>query len=317
MTKVKQENVLVSIIMNCFNGETYLRDAIESILDQTYPHWELIFWDNKSTDRSQAIIKSYNDSRIRYFMASEHTNLGRARSLALSKASGKWIGFLDVDDFWYREKLAIQIKKINFSNKKVGMVYGRCMIFENGMLHSSTEQMRKKVKPSGKLPERNLFRQLFFGNLVPFPSVLYLREALESIGGIPSYEFSPDYYMSLAIASKYNALATSETICAYRIHDGNMSKQYKERGYLDSIDIAQSIAPSGDQALLTSYNRTRLLLFYLLNFKITKAKRVFLKMSPYYATHGILGLIYYKLRYSQKIYLNYFWVKNLNSTGNQ
>lgn len=318
MTKAKQENVLVSIIMNCFNGETYLREAIESILDQTYPHWELIFWDNQSTDQSQAIIKSYNDRRIRYFMAPEHTNLGRARSLALSKSSGKWIGFLDVDDLWYRDKLSIQIDKINFANKKVGMIYGRCVSFCNGMSHNSTAERHKKVKPSGRLPERDLSSQLFFGNLIPFPSVLYLREALESIGGIPPYEFSPDYYMSLAIASKYKALATSEIICAYRIHDRNMSKQYKELGYLDSIDIAQSIAPKRNQALLTSYNRIRLLLFYLLNFELLKAKRVFLDLGPYYAARGILGLACYKFRYTQKS--NIFKLRfgaNLSRTGNQ
>ena len=59
-------NKLVSIIMNCHNGEKYLPEAIESILNQTYKNWELIFWDNLSNDNSFNILNSYNDKRIKY-----------------------------------------------------------------------------------------------------------------------------------------------------------------------------------------------------------------------------------------------------------
>lgn len=58
---------LVSIIMNCYNGEKFLRESIQSVVSQTYKKWELIFWDNKSTDRSATILKSFKDSRIKYF----------------------------------------------------------------------------------------------------------------------------------------------------------------------------------------------------------------------------------------------------------
>ena len=61
--------------MNCYNGEKYLREAIDSVLAQTYENWELIFWDNQSADDSASVINSYNDDRIRYFYAKNHTNL--------------------------------------------------------------------------------------------------------------------------------------------------------------------------------------------------------------------------------------------------
>ena len=60
---------LMSILMNCFNGEKYLREAIDSVTEQTYTNWELIFWDNQSTDNSASIVKSYNDPRIKYYYA--------------------------------------------------------------------------------------------------------------------------------------------------------------------------------------------------------------------------------------------------------
>ena len=86
--------------MNCFNGEAFLKEAIDSVISQSYDNWELIFWDNQSTDDSELIIKRYLDPRIRYFKSKEHTLLGTARNEALNLADGKWVAFLDVDDLW-------------------------------------------------------------------------------------------------------------------------------------------------------------------------------------------------------------------------
>ena len=57
---------LVSIIMNCYNGETYLQESIKCVLSQTYENWELIFWDNRSKDKSAEIFKGYEDKRFKY-----------------------------------------------------------------------------------------------------------------------------------------------------------------------------------------------------------------------------------------------------------
>ena len=73
---------LVSIIMNCYNSDHFLREAIESVYDQTYSNWEIIFWDNASTDSSPEIAKSYDD-RLKYFRNNTTTNLGMARKLAI------------------------------------------------------------------------------------------------------------------------------------------------------------------------------------------------------------------------------------------
>ena len=58
---------LISVIMNCHNGATYLKQSIKSLLNQKYNNWELIFWDNKSTDSSKKILLSFKDKRIKYF----------------------------------------------------------------------------------------------------------------------------------------------------------------------------------------------------------------------------------------------------------
>ena len=96
---------LVSVIMNCHNGEEYLKESINSLMSQTYKNWELIFWDNKSFDNSKKIVKKFKDKRIKYFKSEKFRNLYHSRNLAIKKAKGKYIGFLDVDDLWERTKL--------------------------------------------------------------------------------------------------------------------------------------------------------------------------------------------------------------------
>jgi len=105
----------VSVIMNCYNGEKYLKEAIDSIYRQTFTDWEIIFFDNASTDSSASIAKSY-DSKIKYFYNKVNVKLGEARKLALEKATGKWIAFLDTDDIWLENKLEDQLRMVDGSD---------------------------------------------------------------------------------------------------------------------------------------------------------------------------------------------------------
>ena len=119
MTKL--ETPLVSIIINCYNGEKYLREALDSVLTQTYQNWELIFWDNQSVDKSAEIFKNYSDLRFKYFFAPKHTLLSEARNCAIEYSTGEFLAFLDVDDWWAPEKLEKQIPL--FDDQEVGLVY--------------------------------------------------------------------------------------------------------------------------------------------------------------------------------------------------
>ena len=123
LNNIESEKPLVSVIINCFNGEKYLREALDSVVTQTYKNWEIIFWDNQSTDKSAEIFKSYKDSRLKYYCASSHADiLYEARNYALKKTNGDFIAFLDVDDWWLPNKLEKQIPL--FSDPEVGVVYG-------------------------------------------------------------------------------------------------------------------------------------------------------------------------------------------------
>ena len=104
---------LISIIINCHNGERYLPKSLKSILVQSYQNFEIIFWNNCSTDGSKKIIKNIKDKRIKYFESKKFRKLYESRNLAIQKAKGKFITFLDVDDWWTKDKLKKQVSLFN------------------------------------------------------------------------------------------------------------------------------------------------------------------------------------------------------------
>ena len=117
---------MVSVIMNCLNCSRYLTEAINSVYTQTCTDWEIIFWDNASTDNSAKIAQSY-DGPLRYFRGEQTLPLGAARNRALQQARGEFIAFLDCDDLWLPEKLEKQIPL--FEDPKVGLVFCDTIFF--------------------------------------------------------------------------------------------------------------------------------------------------------------------------------------------
>ena len=126
---------LVSIIMNCHNGQKFLSDAIQSIINQTYKNWELIFWDNFSTDESENIISQFKDKRIKYFKSKKFTSLYKARNLAIQNVKGEFISFIDTDDMWQKDKLE-KTYELFLKNKDYEIAYSNYFI---------TMKLRKKI----------------------------------------------------------------------------------------------------------------------------------------------------------------------------
>ena len=117
----------VSIITPCYNSSKFLQQTVDSVLNQTFTDWEWLITDDKSTDNSVEIIRKVNDERIKLTVAEKNGGAGHARNLSLEKASGRFITFLDADDFWepnFLEEMVSFMKKENaelaYSN------YSRC-----------------------------------------------------------------------------------------------------------------------------------------------------------------------------------------------
>lgn len=226
--------------MNCYNGEKYIREAIDSVINQTYENWELIFWDNQSSDSSAKRFLEYDDPRLKYFCAQKHTELGDARVEAMNKAKGSWVGILDVDDIWCKKKLEYQVEIINKSlddGVELGLVYGKVLEInersvEVGELTHSN--YKNKLLPSGMI----LKELLMNGNFIMSPSILFSMNAFKKIGGFPKgYLNASDYYISCAISSIYRVGLVNKYVAKYREHQKNLSYNQKVIAFQEQLMI--------------------------------------------------------------------------------
>jgi glycosyltransferase involved in cell wall biosynthesis len=227
--------------MNCYNGDEFLREAIESVYSQSYSNWEIIFWDNASTDDSSLIANSY-DSRIKYFLADETTPLGEARNLALSEASGKYIAFLDCDDIYLKDKLDKQVALMQKSN--FAMCYGSVIVINNrGM------KLKKfKVKySSGYLLDKLLLRYE-----ISMQSVMIKKSILDSNNLFfdNSLTYSPDYDLFMKIACLFPIGVIDDFISSYRILDNSLSKQSLEIAPIEIKHTLDSISKANPKFMI-------------------------------------------------------------------
>ncbi len=216
---------LVSVIMNVRNGASFIGEAIDSVLAQTFSDWELIVWDDCSTDNSARIVGQYRDPRIRYFLSPEDTPLAPAREAAIHQASGEWLAFLDQDDVWLPGKLEMQMA---LADHGVGIIYGRTVMFDARRGNRCDYDYAHEFSA---LPEGDIFAQLFAeGCFIAMSSAVLLRSAVKEAGQIPSaIEVIPDYYLYAAIARHYQARAVQPVVCRYRLHPGSMSRSHRAR----------------------------------------------------------------------------------------
>ena len=157
--KLKKFDPLISIIMNCHNGESYLKQSLKSIKSQSHKNWELIFYDNSSTDNSKLILKNIKDRRIKYYFSKKYLSLYDARNKAIKKSKGKYLAFLDVDDVWTKDKLKKQILFIK-KNNNYKMIYSNYKILKE----MNKSKITKYIKnlPVGRITQ-DLLNEYFIG----------------------------------------------------------------------------------------------------------------------------------------------------------
>jgi len=257
---------LVSVVINCFNGARFLPEALNSVIAQTYSNWEVVFWDNQSTDASKDVFLGYGDTRFRYFRAEKHTGLGDARNLAVAEAKGEWIAFLDCDDYWLPEKLERQVLAVGGEGETIGLVYGLATMFRQEDM-GGTKSVIGEI-PFGHagdaLPSGEIFSQLLMENFVPLVSALIRKAAFTQCGGIPpGYRQAEDYALFLSITKCWEAVALNRSLCCYRVHGGNISHRQKRMGLEESLRAVQEIASGPERLRSSRRHSTALALFQI------------------------------------------------------
>lgn len=216
MPEVKKKLPLVSIIINCLNGEKFLANAIKSVLDQTYQNWEIIFFDNNSVDKSLAVIKKFSDKRIKIFKSKKTHTLYKARNLAIDKAKGKFISFLDVDDCWLNNKIKTQIDYFK-KNKKIEIVFSNLFIFKE------------------KSSKKEIFIKNFFNNFntqslinnfqMPILTIMIKRDVFRHIRFNNKYTIIGDFDFSVRLSQIKKINYIPKPLAIYRYHDSNLTNK--------------------------------------------------------------------------------------------
>jgi len=211
---------LISIIMNCHNGAAYLKEALESVIKQKYKKWELIFWDNDSTDNSAKIFKSFKDKRLKYFFKKKKVSLYESRNLAIAKTQGEFVAFLDADDIWLPNKLLLQIKK--FNDPDVGLVYGKYLKVNDFSIFKRKQLIIKNNLPEGYITN-NLLN--FYG--VGLLTIILRKKFLKKKKIFKTeYNYLGDLDFVLRFSLKYKFAAVQEVIGIYRQHENQMQRKH-------------------------------------------------------------------------------------------
>ena len=205
----------VSIITPTYNSERFIAETIVSVQAQTYQDWEMIIVDDCSTDKTAEIVASFQekDSRIKYFYNSTNKGSALSRNLALQKAKGKWIAFLDSDDLWHPEKLEKQIEFMTKNNYHFSYT-NYCEIDENsketGILITGPKVITDKLMIA-----------------YCWPGCLTVMYDAEKVGIMQTVDIriNEEYALWIKIAKKHNCYLLDENLAKYRRHNKSLTSQ--------------------------------------------------------------------------------------------
>jgi glycosyltransferase involved in cell wall biosynthesis len=167
---------LVSVVIPTYNHAHFLNHALQSVLDQSYTHWEAIVIDNNSRDNTDEVMQRFTDQRITYLKIHNNGVIAASRNAGIRAAKGKWIAFLDSDDWWVPTKLECCVAALNA---------GADLVYHDLYTVRLSDQVRFEDRIASTGPQHPMFVALLCtGMSIPNSSVVVRKDLLNRIGGI-------------------------------------------------------------------------------------------------------------------------------------
>lgn len=222
----------ISVLMSVYNGGNYVKDSIESILEQTYTDFELIIVNDGSTDQTSNIIKSYKDKRIKIFDLEENCGVGAALQYGLSKVSGEYIAKADADDLYHPDRL---LKQKNFldNNKDIAVVGTFVEYFadqerQNSPQYLTKKNIQEKQKNSLFLTE-DISEKLYWFCCVTHSTMMARSEIIKKIG-YSANRMGEDYYLLYQLnKSGYQMANLPEILTKVRVTNNSITALGKNK----------------------------------------------------------------------------------------
>lgn len=225
---------LITVVVTTYNREEYLKDCIQSILDQSFQDFELLIISDGFFESTKTVVDSFKDNRITLIF-NEHTGLPAvSRNIGIINANSKYIAFCDDDDIWLKNKLEIQY---NYSQK-----------YNNILLHTNVfliDKQNIRLKTPNSLL-KSLYRfskyNLYITNFLTLSTILLNTKLAQQIkfDENPNYRGSEDYKFILEVINIAKIKYINKKLVGYRIHNNNISSN-KNNGYKRSILILKEI----------------------------------------------------------------------------
>ncbi len=229
----KDVNPLISVLMPVYNGQQYLAEAIESILNQTYWHFELLLLDDGSSDNSAQIIKGFNDSRIVYIKNETNKGLIYTLNRGVGLAKGTFIARMDADDVSVANRFEKQIQEFQ-KDERLVICGSFIKTFGNGV-----EQYISHMP----VTNAQILASIFFTCPFAHPSVMIRKDSILQLNEIyrEDYKHSEDYDLWSRLVFVGNSKNIPEFLLNYRVHDKQVSTVFEEHKYQSVAKIQANL----------------------------------------------------------------------------
>ena len=201
---------LVSIVIPTHKRPELLKKALESALEQTYPHTEIIVVDDNSGDNTEEVVKAFDSSKVRYFRNGSSLGGAGTRNIGIENSGGEFVAFLDDDDIWYKDKIGLQLQKIKESENNVLCTCGLQVVYAGERL---------KYFNFPKIDGISFERMLLNNGVGITSTVMVRRTALDKAGffdtGLPARE---EYELWIRLSRIGNFVSVNKPLLDYFIH---------------------------------------------------------------------------------------------------
>jgi glycosyltransferase involved in cell wall biosynthesis len=210
---------LITVGIPSYNHAKFLEKALDSAVKQTYSNLEIIIVDNFSTDDTEDVLSKFIDSRISIVKVNNGGSIAVSRNIILSKSRGKWIAFLDSDDWWTLDKLERSAQQFE---QGVDLIYHDMIV-----VNENTDNMQKTTRKSRKL-KKPVFKDLIIkGNTISTSSVVVRKSILMKVQGMNESKYMygiEDFNTWLKISQITDGFRyLNENLGFYRVHQSNIS----------------------------------------------------------------------------------------------
>ena len=247
---------VVSIVLPLYNGAAFVEETLASVAAQTFKDAELIVVDDGSTDNSADIVTrmcAESSSRLLQsltLLSQENQGVAAARNSGIDKARGKWIAFLDQDDLWLPEKLAVQMSTLRERPSARWHYSALVRFYGDG---------REKTKRNGSQDRAETLRRLLSGELfIPPSAALVARQACEALGGFDSaFVPSDEWDFFLKLIERFEHVYSPECLVRFRSHETSTAKRQKRRIFEAQLKVLEKHAPATEEAVPRSVIKQR------------------------------------------------------------